>query len=296
MIIEIINTQVKLKFVSILLLVGLLVAPACGRYRVPKGFPQPEEMAAILADIHVVESTITYLPGHTASKNRDVPGNFKYVLKKHGLTPSEFDTIRKWYVDQPELYQKVYDLVLERLSQMDADVRMQNEREKELKAEAEKLALQEKLQNLWQDSTSLTIAPRDSMDLISPFRIAVDTLGLTGKVKLIAGYQFLRNDESRSPKMMLSAFYNDSLADTVYQTVNLSFHKQTEELLLVLKQDTIPQYIDGNLLLTDSLHSSSVKISDIRVQVFSDSLQVNAPAEEELEARQMLAPEKVSRY
>lgn len=282
----------KLRFVSILLLVGLLVAPACSRYRVPKGFPKPDEMAAILADIHVVESTITYLPGHTSSRNSEVPGNFKFVLEKHGLTPAEFDTIRKWYVDQPELYQKVYDLVLERLSQMDADVRMQNEREKELKAEAEKLALQERLQNLWQDSASVTIAQKDSFELGCPFRIAVDTLDLTGKVKLIATYQFLRNDESRSPRMMLSAFYNDSVADTVYQSVRLSFHQQTEELLLVLKQDTVPQFIDGYLLLTDSLYSSSVKISDIRLKVLSDSVKVRALAEKDLDSTLVVGPEE----
>ncbi len=283
----------KLKFVSIVLLLGVLAAPACGRHRVPKGFPKPEEMAAILADIHVVESTLTYLPGQTAARNSDIPGNFKFVLEKHGLTPAEFDTIRKWYVDKPDLYQKVYDLVLERLSQMDADVRIQNERDKELKAEAEKLALQEKLQNLWQDSTLVNIAPADTTEFGYPFRIEVDTLGLTGVVKLIAGYQFLRNDESRSPRMMLSAFYNDSVADTVYHSVNLSFQKHTEELFLTLKKDTIPQFIDGYLLLTDSLHSSSVKISDIRIKVLTDSIQPEIQKEKSLESALMPVPEEV---
>lgn len=283
----------KLKLVSILLLVGLLVAPACGRYRIPKDYPRPEEMADILAEIHLVESTITFLPGQPASRNSQMPGNFKFVLEKHGLTPAEFDTIRKWYVDQPELYQKVYDLVLERLSQLDADVRIQNEREKELKEEAEKLALQEKLQNLWQDSTLISVAPSDTLKLGYPFRIAVDTLRLQGEVKLMAGYQFLRNDESRSPRMMLSAYYNDSVADTVYKSVRLTFQEQTEELLLVLKQDTFPLFIDGFLLLTDTLHSSSAIISNISLKVLSDSTEVNSPSEKSPESSGMQDPVEV---
>lgn len=281
----------KLKFVSILMIVGVLVAPACSRYRVPKGFPDPEEMAAILADIHLVESTITFLPGQPSSRNSQSPGNYKFVLEKHGLTPAEFDTIRKWYVDQPELYQKVYDKVLERLSQLDADVRIQHEREKELKAEAEKKALQERLQNLWQDSTSISIGPADTSALGYPFRIEVDTLKLDGEVKLMAAYQFLRNDESRNPKIMLSAFYNDSVADTVYKSVRLSFQEQTEELLLVLKRDTTPRFIDGFLLLTDSLHASSVKISDIQIKVVGDSVRLKPQPERELSDSNLIQPQ-----
>lgn len=283
----------KLKFVSILLLVGILVAPACSRYRVPRGYPKPEEMAAILTDLHMVESTIAFLPGQPSSHNSEIPGNFKFILEKHGLTPAEFDTIRKWYVDQPELYQRVYDLVLARLSQMDADVRIGIEREKELKAEAEKLALQEVLQNLWQDSAFITIAPSDTMELGYPFRIEVDTLRLQGELKLMAGYQFLRNDESRSPRMMLSAFYNDSVADTVYHSVKLSFQERTEELKLVLKQDTFPLFIDGFLLLTDTLHSSSAKISNIRLKVLTDSTQLNIESEAFPDSTLLQTPEEV---
>jgi len=176
----------------------MLVVPACSRYRVPDGFPKPDEMATILADIHVVESTITYLPGHTGSRSKEIPGNYKFILEKHGLSPAEFDTIRKWYVEHPELYQDVYSMVIERLSQMDADVRMQNEREKELKAEAERLALEQVLKNLWQDSTFINLTPEDSVLNGYPFRIDVDTLALTGAVKMNADYQFMRKDQSLS--------------------------------------------------------------------------------------------------
>ncbi|GAO27955.1 hypothetical protein JCM15548_3 [Geofilum rubicundum JCM 15548] len=273
-------------------MIAVLVAPACGRYRLPDGFPEPDEMATILADIHVVESTITYLPGHTGSRSKEIPGNYKFVLEKHGLTPAEFDTIRKWYVEHPELYQDVYSKVIERLSQLDADVRMQNEREKELRAEAERRALEEKLQNLWQDSTTISLTPEDSVVNGHPFRIEVDTLALTGELKMSADYQFMRKDQSRSPRMMLSAFYNDSVADTVYQWIDHSFQKQTEELFLALKQDTAPKYIDGYLLLRDSLNAASVEISAIRIQVLVDTLSTQKPEAGGKDSVILLAPER----
>lgn len=269
------------------------MAPSCGRHRVPDGFPKPDEMATILADIHVVESTITYLPGHTGSRNIEIPGNYKYVLEKHVLSPAEFDTIRKWYVEHPELYQDVYAMVIERLSQMDADVRMQNEREKELRAEAERLALEAALKNLWQDSTFISLTPKDSILNGHPFRIDVDTLALTGEVKMSADYQFMRKDQSRSPRMMLSAFYNDSVADTVYHLIHHSFQKQTEELFLMLKQDTTPRFIEGNLLLRDALNAASVEISAIRIQVIPDTLSAQEPATEGKDSLILLAPESV---
>jgi hypothetical protein len=41
---------------------------------------------------------------------------------------------------------------------------------------------------------------------------------------------------------------------------------------LKLKDDTIPKYIDGFLLLQDSLNKVSVEIDDIRIRVVPDSL------------------------
>jgi len=207
--------KLDIKILSISFLLVLLLATGCNKHKIPKDFPDPEEMALILTDIHMLESSIAFLPEYSSLDKNEIPGAYKYILQKHGLSPAKFDTIRKWYVDKPELYLKVYDLVLENFSQLDADVRMQIEREKELKAEAKQLALEQKLQNLWQDSASITINPDDNIDSLCLFRIDVDTLDLSGRVKLIGGYQFLRRDESRSPSMMLSAFYNDSVADTV---------------------------------------------------------------------------------
>ena len=262
----------KSLFFFSILLVALLLSSGCSRYKVPAGYPKPDEMAQILADIYVVDATLTYLPGSSSARNKEITGSYRYVLERHGLTSAEFDTIRKWYVSHPDLYQKVYEQVLERLSNADADVKIIIEREKAAAEEAEKLAIQARLNNLWPDSTFVRVYDSDSSDIRYPFRIEVDTLALSGRVRLRAGYKFLRSDESRNTRMMLSAFYNDSLADTVYKDIKISFQRRVEELVLKLKDDTIPKYIDGFLLLQDSLNKVSVEIDDIRIRVVPDSL------------------------
>jgi len=258
------------RFSAVLVVVTLLMA--CGKHRVPRAYPKPEEMAVILAELHMLESTLGFASMRGNARQTEIPGAYKFVLERHGLTTLEFDTIRKWYVERPDLYQDVYRMVLEELSRMEADVRIYNEREKEQRKLAEKEAVEALLANLWQDTTHLVVTPEDSADSRLPFRIAVDTLKLQGRLKLSAGYRFLRRDESRAPRIMLSAFYNDSVADTVYHVIAHSFQEQVQELSLDLKRDTFPLYVDGFLLLQDSLTATSAHISDLRLRVLTDSL------------------------
>ncbi len=231
-------------------------------------------MAEILADIHMADATLIYMPGYRISGNSDISGSYKYVLEKHGLTTAEFDTIRRWYVSNPQLYDKVYEMVIERLSQAEADVKILMERERlaleQALNEAEKL----KNGNLWQGSSSIKNSNLDTLSTGHLFRIDVDTLNLAGAIRFSAGYKFLHDDESRNTRIMLSAFYNDSVADTVYKSIDISFQRRVAELMLKLKNDTFPKYIEGNLLLQDSLNKASVEIDEISIKVVRDSLKL----------------------
>ncbi len=265
--------MLKVRLYLSILIVALSVT-ACNRYKVPKGYPRPKEMAEILADIHMADATLIYIPGYRISGNSDISGSYKYVLEKHGLTTAEFDTIRRWYVSNPQLYDKVYEMVIERLSQAEADVKILMERERlaleQALNEAEKL----KNGNLWQGSSSIKISNLDTLATGHLFRIDVDTLNLAGAIRFSAGYKFLHDDESRNTRIMLSAFYNDSVADTVYKSIDISFQRRVAELMLKLKNDTFPKYIEGNLLLQDSLNKASVEIDEISIKVVRDSLKL----------------------
>src|SRR5690554_2398473 len=152
------------RFSAVLVVVTLL--RACGKHRVPRAYPKPEEMAVILAELHMLESTLDFAPMRGNARQTEIPEAYKFVLERHGLTTLEFDTIRMWYVERPDVYQDVYRMVLEELRRMEADVRIYTEREEEQQRLAENEAVEALLANLWQDTTRLVVTPEDSSDKI----------------------------------------------------------------------------------------------------------------------------------
>ncbi len=273
-----------------LLILILLMFMGCNKYNIPRGFPNPDKMADILTDILILESTITYAPGVSAYRDRNIAGYYAYVLNRHGIAPEQFDTIRKWYNNNPQLYQLVYDKVLARLSEREADVRILIEREQEDRLRLSNLPDIDVNQplNLWRDTSTIHLSLSDTIDARLPFRYSTDTLELSGLIKLAASYKFLRNDASRSPRMMLSAFYPDSTADTVYHSITHSFHRTNALLELNLRRDTFPVEIYGFLMLQDSTIRPAVEITNISIIVVKDSVPVNEP-------HKILVPEELIR-
>jgi hypothetical protein len=269
------------RFIFVLLLVGLLTSPGCNRYNVPKGFPKPDKMAEILTDIHIIESTLTYSHDPHATRESNIPGHYKYILDKHGITPQEFDTIRKWYVSNPQLLNLVYDKVLTRLSKKEADVRILFERDRErelLLADQEKDSLARLRESIWKKSTSITVNSKDTLDNRVPFSFDIDSLYLSGIIRLSAYYKFLKEDASRTPRIMLSVFYPDSTADTIYKKIPHSFTKTMASLDLSLSESQSPERVYGYLLYHDSLSNVSVEITDISLRhIPADTISVEIP-------------------
>ncbi|ASB49470.1 DUF4296 domain-containing protein [Alkalitalea saponilacus] len=272
---------------TIVLFTLIIAAVACSGPKVPRGFPKPDKMAEILADIHIAESTLTHAPTMTgAREDRNIPGHYKFILERHNLTPSEFDTIRKWYVQHPQIYQRTYEKVITKLSEREAEVRIMIERERERQQQLAELQREmEKRQNLWKDTTFIKLSPSDTLWKKRPFHYNVDTLELEGSVKLTAFYRFLKEDLSKSPRVMLSAFYPDSTADTIYADVPHSFQRKGVELELALKENMHPHSIYGFLLKQDTLLNISVEISDIKLR--------NIPSDTVKNARRAIEGERL---
>lgn len=263
-------------FLLVLSIVTLLVFPGCNKYRVPKGFPNVEEMAEIIAELHIVESSLNFGTSYAGSPENENPGYYRFILEKHGLTSEKFDTIRKWYVDNPVIYQQAYNMAIVILSKSETEIRITIEREREL--ELKKKAEQRKRpSNLWMNESRITVATTDSTDKRLPFKFVTDSLDLSGSLRLKAFYKFLIGDASSSPRIMLSVLYNDSTADTTYQNIAHSFHKKGTELNLNLKNDVKPLEVYGYLLLQDSTLSPSVEIENISLLVLRDSLKEKEP-------------------
>lgn len=259
------------RFLIVVIFIGILVFPGCKKFKVPAGFPDPDEMAEIIAELHLVESTMNFGSNFAHSNERNNPGYYRGVLEKFGLTSVQFDTIRKWYVENPVIYQYVYDRAIVILSKREAEARiaMESENEHELNKQAE---LRKRRSNIWQGETRFVIGASDTIDKRLPYRIATDSLEINGTLRLMAFFKFLKEDVSRSPRMMLSVFYADSTADTVYQEITYSFHKKGTVLDVNLKNDVKAMEVYGFLLLQDSVFSASVEVEDVSLIVVKDSL------------------------
>ena len=258
-------------FILGLVFISLLVFPGCNKYRVPKGFPDTEEMAEIIAELHIVESSMNFETSYANTSEIDNPGFYRFILEKHGLTYEKFDTIRKWYVDNPIIYQQAYNKAIVILSKREAEIRVtiEREREQETKIQAE---LRKRPSNLWLNESRITLATSDTIDKRLPFKFITDSLDLSGTLRLKAFYKFLIGDASISPRIMLSVLYNDSTADTAYYKIDHSFHKKGAELNLDLKKDLKAISVYGFLLLQDSTFSSSVEIENISLLVLRDTM------------------------
>lgn len=96
------------------LTVGLLLLTACTG--VPDDVIQPEQMARLLADIHIGESVVEGNPSKfpTDSSKRA----FKQAIyASNGVTPAEVDSSLKWYGYHMDKYVEVYDRTIEMLNE-----------------------------------------------------------------------------------------------------------------------------------------------------------------------------------
>lgn len=80
----------------------------------PRGVLSNREMRNILYDLHRADGAIQ-VAGYNYSHDQEVAGFYKNVLDKHGITQAEFDSSLVWYTDNPQIFNKIYPKVIERL-------------------------------------------------------------------------------------------------------------------------------------------------------------------------------------
>jgi hypothetical protein len=254
------------------ILIFLLMLCGCKNNRVPKGFPNPNKMAEMLTDILILESTMQYGRDYQIS-TKDSYGYYRNALAKYGYTYEEYDSIRKWYVANTSLYQKVYEKVIINLSKRDTEIGLLLDKEKEeLKKQDSLLSTERAKSELWKLADTIVVSPTDTIDKRIPFTIYADTLDLSGMLRLSAQYKFLNNDESKKPQMMLNVLYIDTTSDTLYKDIPHSFQQKTAILDLFLYENKKVTKINGYLLWQDSLINASVEINSISLRIFKDSI------------------------
>lgn len=90
----------------------LLAAAACSK--VPGDIIRPDDMAALMADVHVGEAVVEM--NRTTFYNDSLRQAMKQsVLLRHSVTTEQFDSSLAWYGRHIDVYMEVYDATIERL-------------------------------------------------------------------------------------------------------------------------------------------------------------------------------------
>jgi hypothetical protein len=86
--------------------------------KIPDNIISKDKMAKVFVDMHLLEATLNLNAGNPAKKeelNID-------VFKKHGITKEKFEESYKFYTQNPSALSEVYDIVLNELSKLQAEV------------------------------------------------------------------------------------------------------------------------------------------------------------------------------
>lgn len=246
---------------ALVLVIVLAFFVSC-KNRVPSQYPNKKEMTAILADLHMAEATIA--SQNQGGKSVEYTGFYKSVLDKHGLTKVQFDSALAWYTAHPSVYNELYDDVIAKLSDIEAqslsDLSKLEEKEKELAA---KLVVQ----SLWIDTAAIKYPYADTLDTRFPFEFVIDSLS-GGDLRLNANYKFININKVTKVKyyMQLITCFADSTSDTLRTEVYRTLQGQATMLTAKLPGDKKLVKAKGFLLDHQKLDKPRVDISHMQLE------------------------------
>lgn len=74
------------------------------------------EMRDVLYDLHRVDGALQ-VAGYNYGHDEEVAAYYKDVLDDHGITQAEFDSSLVWFTDNPQIFNKIYPRVIDRLEE-----------------------------------------------------------------------------------------------------------------------------------------------------------------------------------
>ena len=108
--------------IQILILFLFVLLSACNR--IPKEVLPEEKMIDVLVEIHLAEGTFDV---HQFAKYSEAKKQYyQYILNKQGVSVKQFDTSISWYVKHLDVYERVYEGVLEKLISRQEEVQKES--------------------------------------------------------------------------------------------------------------------------------------------------------------------------
>ncbi len=239
----------------------------------PDGFPDEDQFADIVADIHYSEAVLNQLRIRNRQIDRQSPSYYQGVLEKYNLTEEQFDTIVSWYVAHPQMYKDVYEKALSKLGQQEASWEREDKANKE---KQEQIRKEKERRNIWDAARTVSVNENDTTDRRVPFDFQVDTLVVSG-YRLSAFYQFLKGSLVKNPKLELIALYKDSTMDTVSYVLPTSYNSTKAEVNIGLDNNDTIIHLSGFLLEHDTLDIIKARIRQIELEYipFQDTIAIN---------------------
>lgn len=182
------------------LVVLSLLAISCSK--VPRYVIQPDDMATLLADIHIGESVIDLNRSEyrTDSQKQVL---FQSVLREHDVTSEKFDTSLYWYSHNLSYYMEVYDKTIEQLERRIAETGN--------RIAAENISIAGDSVDIWNGATHMTIGNLSPSRFIT-FSIANDQNAEPGDSYTWRA-KFTNNNENSL--WGISANYNDGSREII---------------------------------------------------------------------------------
>lgn len=182
------------------LYVLLLVTVSCSK--IPSYVIDKDEMAAVLADIHVGESVVDL-------NRKDYMGDSlrmlmkQSILDRHGVTPEDFDTSMWWYSHNITQYIELYDKTIEILERRIADTGN--------RIAAENVSLAGDSVDVWSTARTLSFGRRAPSQYIT-FSLSSDDNWERGDYYTWRG-KFFNNSETST--WVLAAEYTDGSSEFI---------------------------------------------------------------------------------
>jgi hypothetical protein len=90
-------------------------------FSAPAGIIQPDTLVEVLTDVHIFQATIQLGNFQNDSAGK-VNKAFEAILKKHRLSDEEYNRSLKFYSYRPDVFDDIYEKVLNNLSQQKAEL------------------------------------------------------------------------------------------------------------------------------------------------------------------------------
>lgn len=124
----------KMKKTAVVLLAIILVSCDSGN-KTPDYVISHDDMVNIIIDIHVADGLLTDNNVRRKLAKKDSLNYYNAILNNYGYTRADFDTSVHFYSKNIDEYDKIYEEVLNNLSEMETKLKQESTEETKLKEE-----------------------------------------------------------------------------------------------------------------------------------------------------------------